>query len=294
MRKSGSMVILMLLVCPCGLVYAQAVSNYLILQNIGSYVHKTQTKDLITLQPKTIPGYTVRKAPGILVGADHFDVDHIDTTYEATYESGSIGLGVEVEVTQHAGGDSDRWLLHEVERGFRRGDHEEQMTPARFRNIDGNKVFYSGLGGGTYRWLSNKIVVGIEYVDLQRQKPEPLELVRAYLAKLPSSVPATTIDRAHDEQWIKDEMERRLWLGDKWAAQLQTDQANLTATLEAMTKHLRTFLEYREKYYGVAGRDEQIALIGFRDAQNGTPIKNKLAEYKTWWAANKVRPINLP
>jgi hypothetical protein len=259
-------------------VIGQPLSNYLILNNIGSF--------------KASQNPSSGQGPGSLAGAGHFYHDHVDRTYSITYFNLQTKVGPEVQVTQHAGGDSDRWLLHELEGTFRRNPEQSQFKGI-IREVNGKRIF-TYLRGTHYRWTSANVVVDIQYTDLEKAKPEPLEIITAYLQKFPSTIPAMVMDQSHDEQWIKDEMERRLWLGDKWAAQGQTDQADLTATLEALVKHLRTFLEYREKYYGVAGRDEQIALIGFRDAQDGTAIKNKLAEYKTWWAANRTGSINLP
>lgn len=99
--------------------WAQAVSNYLILQDIGDYRFITQTKGFITGKPRAIPGHSVRTASGILTGADHFDMDHDDITYESGYSNRDIKLYVDVQVTQHAGGDSDKWLLHEIDISFR-------------------------------------------------------------------------------------------------------------------------------------------------------------------------------
>ena len=275
--------------------HAQEVSDYLVTGDIGDYKFITQMKDFITGEIKPKLGYRTRISPGVLAGADHFDLDHDDTTYETDYINKTIRLAVDVQVTQHAGGDSDKWLLHEVERGFRRGDYEENMTPARFRNIEGSNIFYSGLGGGTYRWISNYVVVNIEYVDLYRQEPEPLEVVRTYLAKFPSTIATITIDNAHNEKWIKDEMERRLWLCDKWFQQLDEGKIEQYKVLSAVINdHLKVFLDYREKYYGIsAGEDKQI-LYGYLQTLNEKEIRKKLTEYKQWWAENKTKPINLP
>ena len=74
---------------------AEGVSDYLILQDIGDYKFITEMKDFITGEIKTIPGFTVRVAPGILAGTDHFDLDHNDTTYETDYVNVNIELAVE-------------------------------------------------------------------------------------------------------------------------------------------------------------------------------------------------------
>jgi hypothetical protein len=53
------------------------------------------------------------------MGTDHFLWDHSDITYKTEYQSETIHLGMEVQVTQHTGGDSDRWLLHELDKEYR-------------------------------------------------------------------------------------------------------------------------------------------------------------------------------
>jgi len=257
---------------------AQTPSDYLICQDIGGFKKY---------------GCACGSGAGILGPTGHFKEDHNDTSCDVTYHSMSLRMGINVQVTQHAGSDSDRWLLHEVERGFRFGDYEEDMTPSRVRNIDGNKIFYTRLGGGTYRWISNNVVISIQYTDLYQQKTEPLEVVQVYLTKFPSTIPAITVDQAHNEQWIKDEMDRRLWLCDKWFTAQQAGTVELTKTLREAVDHMNVFLDYREKYYGIEANDEKNLLWQYLQANNEAGIKAKLQEYKTWWAGNKDKAINL-
>jgi hypothetical protein len=279
MRKL--LMMLSLLIIPAVSI-AQEMGNYLILNDIDGYKYR----------PK--PTKRLYGNSGMLISADHFFIDHDDVTYETRYILPEPLLGAEVQVTQHVGGDSDRWLLHELERGIRRGDYEENMTPARFRGIENNNVFYSGLGGGTYRWLSGYVAINIEYVDLYREKSEPLEVVKAYLAKFPSTIPSMTIDRAHNEKWVKDEMERRLWLCDKWILQYQMGKVGLSESLRETVESMNVFLNYRERYYGIKAKDEKQMLAGYLYANNGTAIKSKLSDYKNWWNGNKTKSINVP
>ena len=140
---------------------AQTPSDYLILQDIGSYKFSTQSINPVTDEVKQIPGYTVTKSPGMLKGAGHFKTDHKDTTYTTGYESDVADLSVKVQVTQHTGGDSDRWLLHEIETGFRNAKVYRLglLNSHKIREKDnGNKIFFRGLVYG-YRWVSNNIVV---------------------------------------------------------------------------------------------------------------------------------------
>jgi len=281
------------LIFMANMAFAQSIPDYLILQNIGNYQFKTQGKDFITGQTRTIPGYATRIAPGFLVGADHFDVDHDDKTFETDYINRTIHLSVDVQVTQHAGGDSDKWLLHEVERGFQKikdmGANYVSTNP--LRDINGKKIFYTW---GYYRWISNYVAVSIQFTDMTGTKPEPLEVVQAYLQKFPSTIPTTLVlDNAHKVQWIKNEMDRRLWLCDKWFMQLQLEKVSQSDTLQAVVKSMSVFLDYREKYYGVAASTDKNLLSGYLTANNGTAIKAKLTEYKNWWVVNKEKAISL-
>ena len=71
-------------------------------------------------------------------------------------------------------------------------------------------------------------------------------------------------------------------------------KVEMNDALQTIGKCLNVFLDFREKYYGVAKTDEKSALWGYLDKKDGTSIKNKLAEYKNWWNVNKTRSINLP
>ena len=270
--------ILMLLLFPA-LAFSQEIENYLILNNIGEYIFRP--KRVITIQNA-----------GILVPTGHFP-GHGDMTYEGIYIHPQTYIGVEVKVTQHSGSDSDKWLLHEVERGFRRSKDLQAtyVSPNPLREINGNRIWYTW---GYYEWVSNNVVVYINFTDLTGTKSEPLEVVRAYLAKFPSTIPAITIDRAYNEKWLKDEMERRLWLCDKWFYQLQLQKAEQKAVLQNTVDSMQVFLDYREKYYGIKALDDKKLLSDYLMQNNGTGIRNKLKEYKDWWNINKTGAINLP
>ena len=85
--------------------FGQDVSSYLITTNIGAFT--------------TSKNPSSGKGPGIVVGANHFYIDHIDMSYRTSYLNTQTRVGPEVQVTQHAGADSDKWLAHELERDFR-------------------------------------------------------------------------------------------------------------------------------------------------------------------------------
>jgi hypothetical protein len=280
-----SAVISFIFVC-AALVSAQEISNYLITSNIGDFI--------ASVNP------TSGKGPGIVVGADHFYRDHADMTYRISYFNLQTKVGPEIQVAQHAGSYSDKWLLHEVEDSYRDKDDSDKRlgllsgAGIKIREVGSNKFIYWGLGGGSYTWISGQKVVEIQYTDLQRTKPEPIEVVQAYLQKHPSTIPTNfSFDQAHDIQWIKDEMDRRLWLCDKWFMQLQLRKTDEKQVYQETVKSMKVFLDYREKYYSIKAVDEKNLLENYLMQNNGTGIKAKLTEYKNWWTLNKDKPITL-
>jgi len=265
--------------------FAQGLENYIIQNDIGNY----------KFRPKPTKRYYGNV--GVVVSADHFDLDHDDITYETRYILPEPINGIDVQVTQHTGGDSDRWLLHELDRNFRNyyGLPSDSYV---MRVINGNTIMAVRTGGGRYQWLSDNKVIFISYTDLQLTKPEPLEVVQAYLAKHPSTLAAMTSTdiRTNDNQkkWIKDEIDRRLWLCDKWNAQFQANKTTQKDLLYNFNRSIGVFLNYRQKYYGVSAKDDLAAIDGYMDNNDLTSIQTKLTEYKTWWNANKGKGISLP
>ena len=275
--------------------FAQTTSDFLILEDIGSYKLDKPEKMLPGRPPIGGPEiYT--NSPGIVGPADHFSLDHTDTTYKVMYIGGNGISSPTVFVTQHAGADADKWLAHELERDLRTyyGIPGEIFGP---RQIDGQTILEAFAGGGNYRWLSGNKVIMIEYHDAQLTKSEPLEVVEAYLTKHPSTLSAMTLQElrstSNKTTWIKDEMDRRLWLCDKWFYQLQLKKADEKKTYQESVKSMNIFLDYREKYYGVKAADEKNFLAGYVSSSNGTSIKAKLKEYKDWWSVHKTDSISL-
>jgi len=282
LRRTVIIIGALILICLLGSQsVGQTIADYLIVGDINGFIASKNP--------------TSGEGPGMLAGADHFYLDHKDRTYRISYFNLTTKVGPVIQVTQHAGADSDRWLLHEVEDAYRRNP-EQDYFKGTIREINGNKIFSYQLGTH-YSWLSDNIVVDIKYTDLQKVKPEPLEVIQAYLQKIPSTI--TLIDteaksRSHNEQWIKDEMERRLWLCDKWFVRLESDRSKLPSILKTIADHMVVFLDYREKYYGISGKDDKLALMGYLSAKNEAGIKSKLTEYKIWRNVNKSKSINLP
>lgn len=276
--KKTILFVMILMVAMHGTAYTLNVSDYLIDTVIGEY-------------SKSYDG-SCPKGSGVIAGAGHFKIDHIDYACDIRYYNELIDNGIEVQVTQHAGGDSDKWLLHEVEDSFRDPDVLEASLAegTRIREIDGQKIFFYGVGIVGYRWLNNSIVVNIQYTNLSGPKVEPLEVVKAYLVKHPSTITLTDADiksRSHNEQWIRDEMDRRLWLCDKWFEQLQLEKVQQKQALQEVVSSMNVFLDYREKYYGLKAENEKNLLSGYLSEDNATSIKAKLQQYKEWWTTNK-------
>jgi hypothetical protein len=187
-RKSILIVAVIMLVAIVALA-ADNAATYLIMGDIPPYYRLTQAFDAYTDKLKTIPGYTMHGGSGMLAGADHFLFDHSDITYETTYQSDELDMGMSVQITQHSGSDSDKWLMHEVDSDFRSyyGIPTESYSPLK---IDAQTILDDSVAGETYRWISGNKVIEIKYRDLEMTKPEPLEVVKAYLAKHPSTIPA--------------------------------------------------------------------------------------------------------
>jgi hypothetical protein len=276
--------------------YGQAISDYLILQDIGSYKLGMPEKMFAGEPPSGGP--QVRDGAGVLSASGHFR-DHADKTYEVMYLGGGTYASPTVKITQHAGGDSDRWLLHEIEDIYRDTDDSRfglLLRGAIIRKIGVDRVFSHGIGGGGYTWLSNNnVVVNISYTSLVAGTPKPTEVVQAYLAKFPSTMPATLVlDNAHNVAWIKDEMDRRLWLCDKWLAQILPSDPKLTKKLKTIVDNIIIFLEYRKKYFGVATSDaEWNLLVSYVNQKDSANIQAKLTEYKTWWNEHKNDSITV-
>jgi hypothetical protein len=265
------------------IIYAQDINEDLILGSIGGY--------------KASKNPSCGQGPGILAATGHFDLDHQDTTYRISYYDLSIRSGAKVQVTRHAGVDSDQWLLHEVEMDFR----ENYGTPGDcyvMRQIDGNTIMADGIGGWFYRWVSNNTVINIQYNDSQMTKPEPLEVVRAYLAKYPSTLSLMTSadlrEDANRAKWIKDEMGRLLWLCDRWFIWQSGGNISIGDALEKVVKYLSYFLDYRQKCYSISSDEAKTELEAALRSGDNTLISARLNDYKQWWEGHKGDTITLP
>lgn len=262
--------------------YGGSAEEFLILQDIGGYRNMGKGGGL---------------GSGILAATGHFNKDHADESYSTMYYSDVSELGLNVQVTRHAGEDSDQWLLHEVEMDFR----ENYGTPGDcyvMRQIDGNTIMADGIGGWFYRWVSNNTVINIQYNDSQMTKPEPLEVVRAYLAKYPSTLSLMTSadlrEDANRAKWIKDEMGRLLWLCDRWFIWQSGGNISIGDALEKVVKYLSYFLDYRQKCYSISSDEAKTELEAALRSGDNTLISARLNDYKQWWEGHKGDTITLP
>jgi hypothetical protein len=271
------------------------LSDCLVTNDIGEFTYKVRNARL-------------GNASGVVGDADHFDLDHTDSICNGSYsniseirglplkEAEEKSLSVKVQVTQHTGGDSDRWLLHELDADFRNyyGIPGKSYGPEQ---INGQTILQDDVAGANYRWLSGNKVIEIKYRDSQMTKPEPLEIVKAYLTKHPSTISPFILQElrnsANVTKWIKNEMDRRLWLCDKWNAQSQAGGVTQADLMVKLLENMTVFLKYREKYFGVAVKNEEIALDKYHENDDLSSIQKKLTEYKTWWAKHKDKRISI-
>ncbi len=257
--------------------HAQDASDALLCHEVGSF--------------NIIVNCVCRTGRGILVTADHFGEDHKDVSCDVTYYRKAQRMTVNADVTLHADPPvATKWLLHEIDKDFR--TYYGAPDPGYItKNIDGNTVYMFESKGRDYRWISGNKVIMLAYHDTAMTKPEPIEVVRAYLAKHPSTLPtmsATELRSASNEmRWIKDEMDRRLWLCDKWLLNPSIRRDGVRQVREEALDSVNIFLNYRQKYFGVKAEDEKNLLAGYFTSNNAAGFKAKLAEYKDWWETNK-------
>jgi len=266
------------------------MANHLILQDIGTY--RMDRPDTALLGEPPTGGPQESPGAGVLTGTGHFP-DHADVTYEVLYRGGPGTPSPVVTVTRHAGSESDQWLLHEIETVLRgSGDDDSALgslhSDASVMTI-GNSTILRLMG--VFTWVSKNVVVEIEGDFVQTG---PLDVVWAYVQKIPSTIPATmALDEAHDAQWIKDEMERRLWLAGKWFTHLRTNKTLPKKALKEAVASMDVFLEYREKYYGIRSLEEQRLLAGLQEESDDNRLFGRLKDYRKWWSKAKDRPLKI-
>jgi hypothetical protein len=155
----------------------------------------------------------------------------------------------------------------------------------------------AGVGGWCYRWLSGNHVIHIEYTDLQMTKPEPLKIVEAYLARYPPTLPPMTSERLRSSEeiskWVKDEMERTLWLCEKWFHHYETDGEEAERTNRIVKGFLETFVRYQEEFFPENTEDLEKRLLDIFLAVDIRGLRDVHSIYVQWWEDNKNRCISL-
>lgn len=114
--------------------FSLEIGDYLIPKDIGEYKYRPKRSN---------ESYG---NSGVLIGADHFMADYVDVTYSTRYVHPTTIVGVSVQVTQHAGSNSDKWLLHEIDMDFRNyyGVPGISYGP---REINGQSILEDAVGG---------------------------------------------------------------------------------------------------------------------------------------------------
>jgi hypothetical protein len=278
-----------MLLWPAGL-RAQATADVLVLRDIGSF--RVDQADTVLLGEPPIGGPRSYEGAGCVAATGHLP-DHRDTTYEVLYHGPANGFSPVVSVTKHAGGEGDRWLLHEVERSLRVPDDDGDnvghlYSDAGLMSIEGSTLFRVL---GVYLWVSGSRVIEIEGDYLQTG---PLDVVKAYVERFPSSLPQDlALDRTHDLQWIREEMERRLWLSEKWLHAVLGAKVQPRQGVSEAVRNMTTFLQYRERFYGVKKKEEFQALEACLDLLDDNGLLVKLREYQKWFDVNRERKLRL-
>jgi hypothetical protein len=294
MLKPLTIVFLSFLINP--ILCHSAATDYLILEDIQQYHLFTGIKGRVFSGPPF--KYSQTATPGVLWAVGHLKSSH--ENYNASYTRPSSKWPfVKVEVTVHNDPDANKWVLHELDAAYRNyyGVPSLSYYPEQ---IDGNTILIIAVGGHDYRWISGNNVVQIEYSDGMMTLPEPLEVVKAYLRKHPSTLPSITLRDLRSDigvaAWIKTEMDRRLWLCGKRIDLLlnETTADKDDPHLHDIGKDLDVFLDYRYKYFGKKADGEKQLIDGYLRANDISAIKTKLAEYQAWWVKHKEAAISVP
>ncbi|MDH4163982.1 MAG: hypothetical protein OEW15_15030 [Nitrospirota bacterium] len=264
----------------------QDATDLLILQDIGTYTLSTPKKLIPGFPP--VGGPLAQNNSGALAEVDHFPF-HGDVTAKVFYHGGKGTASPTVTVTRHAGDEADQWLSHEVDAAFR-----NYGQPARtyiLDTIEGNAVITRFIGGAEYRWLSGNTVVHIEYHDSTLGKTKPLEVIKAYLAKYPSTLRTTSykdlVSKENKTAWIREEMERRLWLCDAWLKAIGAGTVRIGPGLSNIADSLKSFNKYRKKYYGLKSLPDERTIDGYAENLQGSEIKALVQESRTWWSSKR-------
>ncbi len=222
-----------------------------------------------------------------------------DSGANTTYTNAEENIVVEVTLFQHANG---AWTEHEVEGMYSKLDRAHPNVSIvggpgtrRFELVVPSSFNPTGVVG----WVSGgDTVVDIEctYMGTNRVAVLPQDIVDAYLALYPSSLPMSLVDTSeHHTAWARDEMRRILEYARRDYG------GGRTARVEEWVKR---FANFREVYYATSSSIqfeyelERLKLEIATEPVKGRPdtrleraLGDHLREFETWWVAHQNDPV---
>jgi hypothetical protein len=184
--------------------------------------------------------------------------------------------------------------------------------------VSGNHLFQYGRtwdkgASGAVGWVSNEgIAVNVEFIlaGPNRSPEVPTEVLDAYLALYPSSIPDSVAGTpAHHTEWIRDDMRHTLTYAtrDAGAAAMVADADKKALWVDHLRRWVTRFAQYRERFYGFGNAAElarSLATVekelrqsggGQIDPQAYLPVlQGHVNEFQTWWNAHQNDPVLLP
>lgn len=187
---------------------------------------------------------------------------------------------VEVSVIKHTGGESDKWLQHELAGNFiqQKGD----IRDIQLENIEGKKVFIKikyGFGSEDviYAWLHDNAVFKIKSHREFDCACRPTEILTAYLKKFPPTVRSPNIMK-----WQNHHVAYELWLSKKWLEQIKDAEPIDDKILKIALKHIFLYLKFREKEYGIKAVTDKKGLWKLYLVKDLTRINKFVVDTEQW------------
>jgi hypothetical protein len=183
---------------------------------------------------------------------------------------------VQVEIREY---DDTRWLAHNIEGQLRHtaiGDQLGALSETATIKVfaAGNALCLDALNSNCW-WVSGNLSVRISGKN-------PEAVIDAYLGQLPPTHATLT----PDSEWAASEMERLLEAAGGRLDLLA--QGSAGEDLPAwVNQDLSSFLQYRDKYYGIDATAERVHLgEALRDGDEAA-LREKLEQYKGWWNSHR-------
>lgn len=265
--------------------------------------------------PRTTPGVIVSDILEAVLGrADH--VKGNNYLYSVTYVNEASELRIiDVNVEEV---EDPRWILHEMELYLRapanliaglKPDDRQKRAPYFYevRTVAGQRVLF--MANGQYIWPSGPNRVVQIHWGRQEDQPDgtfvnrelPEEFLTAYLARLPSSLPALVFDAAHEQGFIREEFDRDLervaWHLRKWeanGAQKGDQYMWVKGGLDAVRRR-------RHRYFsGISLKDRELQILAQMKKASDPEFfytyqyqKAQYEELKKWWDQHRNDAIDL-